>query len=66
MIYGYIYGFITVVLLAIGIGVWTDDHPECDKIGARVFFLAPIWPLVVLYFIGKEIKTMWHATGWSK
>ena len=61
-----IYIFIAVIVTLIGIYLWVDEHLECDRIGARVFFLAPIWPLVVLYFIGKEFKKMWYATGWSK
>jgi hypothetical protein len=62
----YLYLFIAVVVMLIGVYLWVDEHKECDRIGARTFFLAPVWPLVVVYFITKQFGSMWKATGWSK
>jgi len=52
--------FIGVFLhFVIGLGVWsTNSHYENEhdaKIGAKVAWLSPVWPLLWLYWVGNGL-----------
>lgn len=68
----FLYLWVTVVVALIGVMLWSDNHRECDAIGARTFFLSPLWPLVALCYAAiylcmapAAVGRMWKDAGWK-
>lgn len=58
-----VYPTIAALLVLVGGIIWLMSIDEDDRrIGARLLFLAPVWPALVV----PAIRVLWADAGWGK
>lgn len=57
--------FWLIVSICYGLDAREARNDEEAKTCARMIFLTPVWPLVILFLIGLGIRELWRTADWQ-